>query len=330
VQRPRKKRIKKVIYMIKNQKNISTGRKFPAPYICLSAFLLFCSTALVAQKAPHEFSVNAGAGISTYAFTPIPKKASSLGYITDFGFGFTGFISRQVGIHVGVGFGLFNVKSKVDTLYNLKKNLSDFDEHGKELPYELHTKLINYNDMHKSLFINIPIMFHYQSYQKQYWSWKKTQKAGFYARGGVKLLLLLNNQYEATIPTMYNKAYYPTIDNWADTQEFKGLGTFVGNTQKGDLDFGLLATLSLEAGVKWRIENNLFIYTGVYFDCGLNDPIKDNRKLWGDFKDGLDAFNLLNEVSILNYTNSSRANLMVVGIKLHFAFSKKTSQLYSR
>ena len=293
----------------------------------LAVFLLLPAV-LLAQKAPHEFSVNAGAGISTYAFTPIPKKSSSLGYITDFGFGFTGFISRQVGIHVGVGFGLFNIKSKVDTLFNLKKGLLDFDEHGKELPYELHTSLINYHDMHKSLFINIPLMFHYQSFQKQYWSWRKTQKVGFYGRGGVKLLLLFKNQYEATIPTMYNKAYYPTIDNWADTQEFKGFGTFAGKIQQGDLDFGLLATLSLEAGVKWRIENNVFIYTGLYFDCGLNDPIKDNRKPWGDFKDGLDAVNLLNDVTILKY--ATRANMMVVGIKLHFAFSKKTSQLYSR
>ena len=293
-----------------------------------SAFLLFCSSALMAQKAPHEFSVNAGAGISTYAFTPIHKKASSLGYITDFGFGFTGFISRQMGIHVGVGFGTFNIKSKVEELYNLKKGLIDFDEHEKELPYELHTTLNNYHDMHKSLFINVPIMFHYQSFQKQYWSWRKTQKVGFYGRGGVKLLLLLNNQYEATIPSMYNKAYYPTIDNWADTQEFKGFGTFEGKTQQGDLDFGLLATLSLEAGVKWRIENNVFIYTGLYFDCGLNDPISDNRKPWGNFKDGIDAVHLLDEVTILKY--ATRANMMVVGIKLHFAFSKKTSQLYSR
>jgi hypothetical protein len=299
---------------------------------CLSALLLFGSTALLAQKAPHEFSVNAGAGISTYAFTPIPKKSSSLGYITDFGFGFTGFISRQVGIHVGVGFGLFNVKSKVDTLYNLKRGLLEYidKDNGliEELPYELHTKLINYHDMHKSLFINIPLMFHYQSFQKQYWSWRKTQKVGFYGRGGVKLLLLFNNQYEATIPSMYNKAYYPTIDNWADTQEFKGLGTFEGKTQQGDFDFGLLATLSLEAGVKWRIENNVFIYTGLFFDCGLNDPIKDNRQSWGDFNNGLNAVNFLNDVTTLKYAN--RANMMIVGIKMHFAFSKKTSQLYSR
>jgi len=269
------------------------------------------------NKAPHEFSLNAGAGISTYAFTPTPKKASSVGYNCDFGFGFTGFFNRQLGIHVGAGFGLFNVKSKVNKLYTLTPNLSDLDDKGKELPYELHTTLNGYNDIHKTLYISIPVMLHFQTIQKEYWNWNNTQKAGFYAMGGFKVLFLFNNKYEARVPTMYNAAYYPTLNNWADTQEFKGFGTFNGNAVKGNLDFGVLVTFSLEAGVKWRIENNMFIYTGVFFDCGLNDPIKDSRKSYKEFTDP----EQLKKVTIMKYAD--RANLMAVGIKLHFAFSKR-------
>jgi len=278
-------------------------------------------------KAPHEFSLNGGGGISTYAFSSAPKKASSIGYNFDFGIGFTGFVGQQFGIHVGAGFGQFNVKSKVKELYTLSADLFDekwTDERAKN--YDLHTTLKGYVDIHKSLYINIPIMLHFQTVQKQYWSWKNTQKAGFYAMGGIKLLLLFNNQYEARIPTMYNIAFFPGLageekGGWLDTPPFKGFGTFKGNAVKGNFDFGVLATFSLEAGVKWRIENNMFIYTGVFFDCGLNDPIKDSRKSYGDFNDGLDAVNLLEEVTILKY--SERANLMSVGIKVHFAFSRK-------
>jgi hypothetical protein len=269
-------------------------------------------------KAPHEFSLNAGGGISTYAFSPIPKKASSVGYNFDFGIGFTGFINQQFGIHVGAGFGQFNVKSKVKELYTLTPNLRDenFTDPRGEF-YDLHTYLKEYVDIHKSLYINIPIMLHFQTIQKQYWSWKNTQKAGFYAMGGIKLMLLFNNKYEARVPTMYNLAYFPEMDNWADSQPFKGFGTFNGNTVKGNFDFGVLATFSIEMGVKWRIENNMFIYTGAFFDCGLNDPIKDSRKPNSNYISPLQ----LDEVTIMKY--SERANLMMVGVKVHFAFSRK-------
>ena len=287
----------------------------------LILLFMLSSLYLMAQKAPHEFSVNAGAGVSTYAFSPIQKGGKSLGYNFDFGFGFTGFLSKQIGIHVGAGLGQLNVKSKVNELFTITKGLYEVDDNGNDLPYELHTKLIGYADMHKTLYINIPLMLHFQSIQKQYWSWKRTQKAGFYAMGGIKLLLLFNNQYEAKIDTMYNKAYYPSLNNWADTQTFKGFGKFTGEVCKGNFDFGLLATFSLEAGVKWRIENNMFIYTGVFFDCGLNDPIKESRKAYGNYKDGLDAKKLLEDIPILKY--SERANLMMVGIKIHMAFSRK-------
>ena len=306
-----------------NRNTLTVLRSYALTVFFLSA--IFLPFTISAQKAPHEFSLNAGAGVSTYVFSPLPKKASSVGFNTDFGFGFTGFFSRQVGIHVGAGFGLFNVKSKVNELYTLTPDLSTYKvENGVEIevPYELHTTLNGYTDIHKTLYISIPLMFQFQTAQRESFSWKNTQKVGFYARGGVKVLLLFNNKYEARIPTMYNKAYFPTLNQYQDTQEFMGFGTFKGNTVKGNLDFGVLATFSLEVGAKWRIENNMFIYTGVFFDCGLNDPIKDSRKKIGAFDDGLDAKKLLEDVTILKYAD--RANLMAVGIRLHFAFSRKT------
>jgi len=293
---------------------------------CFSAFLLFSFLPLSAQrapqKAPHEFSINAAAGVSTYAFSPKPKKSSSVGFSSDFGIGFTGFFTQQLGVHVGAGFGLCNVKSTVRELKAVSLHLrdEDFTDTRYEF-YDLHTTLNKYNDIHKTLYITIPVMLHFQTVQKQYWSWKNTQKAGFYAMGGFKVMFLVDNKYETRVPTIHNAAFYPEMNNWAGTQEFKGFGTFDGNTVKGKLDFAVMATFSLEAGVKWRIENNMFFYTGVFFDCGLNDPIKDSRKSYGDFKSALDAAKFRDEVPVLKYAN--RANLMTVGVKLHFAFSRQ-------
>lgn len=286
--------------------------------LCLIFCVLSSSYVMAQKKSPPEFSLHAGAALATYAFKSAPKEASSLGYSSDFGVGFTGFFSQQLGIHVGASFGFFNVKSKVSKLQTLTPALYD-DEHPN-LRYDLYTTLSGYNDIHKTLFVNIPVMLQFQTKQRQYFSWKNTQKAGFYAAGGVKVFFLFNNKYEARVASLYNAAYYPQLDNWADTQEFKGFGTFNNSGRgfdvTGNLDFGILVALALEAGVKWRIDNHIFIYTGAFFDCALNDPIKDSRKPHENYIHPND----LSDLTILKYAN--KANLMTVGVKLRFAFTR--------
>jgi hypothetical protein len=268
---------------------------------------------LTAQKAPHEFSIFADGGISSYCFQPRVKGTLSIGYSSSLGIGFSGFFGQRFGIHTSAGFGVLNVKSTLD-LYHVTPNLKDENDEK----FDLHTTLINYTEIHKTLFVSIPVMLHFQTRQKQYWNWSRTQKAGFYAMGGVKLHLLFNNQFEASVETLSNTGYYPEYDNWAGTQNFTeyGFGKFPGNGTAGKLDFGLLAFFTCEAGVKWRIDNNIFVYTGVFFDCGLNDPIKDSRQPYEHYI----TKKRLTNLTLLKF--SDRTNLIVTGVKLRFAFSK--------
>jgi len=290
---------------------------------------------VTAQKAPPEFSVYAAGGISTYCFQPTTKGVSfapftletiktnipgykvnsSMGYSSDFGFGFTGFFSRQVGIHTSVGFGLLNVKSKVN-LYSITENYKDeFNE-----VYHRHAKLINYTEIYKPMYVCIPVMLQFQTKQKQYWNWTRSQRAGFYAMGGVKLHILFNNKYETSVDSLYTAAYFPEKENWQGTQTFVGLGGFNGNGTTGKSDVGVLINLALETGVKWRIDNNIYVYTGVFFDCGLYDQINSdkegNRQAYEKFTTKDD----FNDLTLLKF--SKRANLMVVGVKVRFAFTK--------
>jgi len=280
----------------------------------LLVLLTIGSLQVIAQKkAPPEFSIYAAGGISTYCFQPANKETSSLGFSSDFGAGFTGFFNQQLGIHTGAGFGLFSVKSKISSLQALTKGL--FDEKN-ELSYDLHTTLKGYTEIHKVMFVTIPVMLQFQSKQKQYWNWQRSQKAGFYALAGAKLILMFNNKYEARIDTLSNAAYFPSLDNWAATQTFAKLGAFEGNTVDNKLDFGVMVMFACEAGVKWRVDNNIIIYTGAYFDCALYDPIKDSRQPYSNFTDP----DKLPELAILKIAN--RTNLMVVGIKVRVAFTK--------
>jgi len=289
------------------------------------------------KKAAHEFSIYADGGIATYLFYPLnsnfsptnynsiyearSKVNTSVGFSSDFGVGFTGFLSHQVGIHTSVGFGLYNVKTRAN-LYTLRTGL--YDSNNNEY-FDLHTLVTDYTEIHKTMFVTIPLMIQFQQRQKQYWDWTRSQKAGFYAMGGIRVHFLFNNKYESGIMALDNAAYLTEYKNWAATQMFVGLGHFEGQngapmiSSSGKLDFGVMAMFALETGVKWRVDNNIFVYTGVFFDCGLNDPIRDKRQPYEDLD--YTSNNRLENFSVMNF--SERVNLMVVGVKVRVAFSRR-------
>jgi hypothetical protein len=280
------------------------------------------------RKPPHEFFVYADGGISFYSFQPstkdvsftefkkdnVPgfKTKSSLGFSSDLGAGFTGFLSHQIGIQTGVGFGLTNVKSKLDS-YTI---IPDFKDQQYDEDYDQHSIFLNYAEVYKTMFVTIPLMLQFQTKQKQYWNWTRTQKAGFYALGGIKLHFLFSNKYECSVDSLFNAAYFPQYDNWAATQKFAGLGLLDGGMNTGKLDFGVMVLFTCEAGVKWRVDNNIFVYTGAFFDCALNDPMKENRKL----RENYTTSEKLKGLSLIKV--SERVNLMTVGIKVRIAFVK--------
>jgi outer membrane protein OmpA-like peptidoglycan-associated protein len=53
-----------------------------------------------------------------------------------------------------------------------------------------------------------------------------------------------------------------------------GYGTFSGTGSKRDLDFDLAYIGTAEAGIKWRLNNVLSLYTGAYFEYGFNNAVK--------------------------------------------------------
>jgi len=288
---------------------------------------VFSCLHLSAQKTPHEFSIYGGGGFSFFAYSPpLLRNVSSGGFSGDAGVGFTGFVSPQVGFHIGAGFGMYNVKAKIGNLKAITPGL--IDEANYNYLFDLHTTLSGYTETHKAIFMSVPVMLQFQTKQKQEWIWKRSEMKGFYAIGGVKVNLLLKNEYEAQFATLTNLAYYPELDNWHGTQTFAGLGVFDGSSAGGDLKLGVHVVFAFESGMKWRIGKNLFLYTGAFFDCGLNDPTKDSREPLSDYTyakyltyiNPLTDLNDLKGFTLLKF--SDKINLMTAGIKLRLAFFK--------
>jgi len=219
-----------------------------------------------------------------------------------------------------------NVKTKVDSLKAITNGMFDkinIIDGKTDLPYDLHTYL-NYTEIYKSMYVSIPIMFQFQTRQKQYWNWRQNKKPAFYAMGGIKVFFLVDNKYETRVSELTNKAYYTELKNWAATQAFAGLGTQKGEREEGwnakeKLDFGVMAMFAFETGIKWRIDKTIILYTGAYVDVALNDPNKKSRI---EYKNAGDKPNKeISNLTLLQVSNR-RTTELVVGIKLRFAFIK--------
>jgi hypothetical protein len=280
----------------------------------------------LSAQAVHEISAHAGAGLSTLSYKLSHGNRSS-GFGGDFGFGYTYIINSERavetgtvsyinwGIHSGIGLGLYNAKAKLNNVKTVTANLNDGEAVFNK--FDLETTLSNYNETQNTMFLNIPVMGLFQMEQ-------------FYVMGGFKFGIPLNGKYKSKDATLTNRANYPDLGKevWFETQTFRGLGEFIGRNYDGKIDLGVSVILGLEAGMKWVIADNLSLYTGMYFDYGLNNVVKGDNKPFINYPTN-DPENFTTNSVLSSYVDSGKsstftekANVMAVGIKVRLALEK--------
>jgi len=284
-------------------------------FIIINILLIVISGQHVRSQATHEFSAYAGTGLSTLSYQL--SEGSRNGNVgCDFGFGYTyiqgrervsgtGNIFREDwGIHSGLGIGVFNAKSKI---HNVTARTNDLTDDEGDL-FHLHTTLSGYRENQSSVLLTIPLMglFQYDRY---------------YGMGGFKLGVPLSSKYKSKRATLFNEAYYPRYDNWCREERFAGFGEFSGRDSQGNMKFGASMMLSFEGGVKWRLSRNIYLYSGLYFDYGLNNFAKKNQKEFVNpfnYRGGVTTFTTNSVLSV--YTEKVR--VMAVGVKARVAMTK--------
>jgi len=225
----------------------------------------------------------------TYFFPSIDKIAGS------------GTIHRmQFGIYGGAGVAIYTAKAKLnDVTPSPAKGLIDSDGHI----FDMHTTFSNYQEKQNMIFINIPVMAMYQIDQ-------------FYFLLGVKTSIPVISKYKTNDAILTNWGYYPEYENWAKTQNFAGFGDFDRNS-KGDIKLGITAMLSFETYMKYIISRKYSLYYGLYFDYGLNNSLKEEKKFINYYPNNAENFTTNSVLS----TSTESANIMAVGIKLRLAMS---------
>jgi hypothetical protein len=177
--------------------------------------------------------------------------------------------------------------------------------------YDLHTTFNKYKETHRAIFLSVPLMLQFQTNMKSM-NLKKANKVDYYVMAGIKAQFLFNYNYTSGITSSNDTAYYPKFDNWITSLSILGLDPFDGNS--GKVKFSILAMFAFETGAKWSIGKTVFLYTGIYFDCGLHNPTKHIR--YSNYS----TLENLTDFTLLKFAN--RTNLMAVGVKLRLAFWK--------
>ena len=223
--------------------------------ISIALFLFFGAKGLFAQ---HEFSVYSGGGLSTLNYdVTAGKQKNGLG--GHFGLGYQYLFAPKWGVGTGVELAFYNARYNASNLFSTYMTT---DIQGAD--FQFRSEINNLKEKQRAAMLQIPLMLYHQS--------KKTENSNrqYYGAVGGKIGIPLKGKYRATAD-LSNAGYYAHENSLYDTQEFMGFGNFPNRKANGELDFKTTFFASAEAGVKWNLNDKYSLYTGVYFDYGLNN-----------------------------------------------------------
>ena len=284
--------------------------------IILIAGLLYHS--ITSGQSEHEFSVYGGGGLSAlkYHTTAGDRKSGSGGLA---GAGYHYFFIPAISIGTGIEFSLFRSSITINDLSD-RYMTADFD--GDE--FEFRSTVSNYKERQNAILLTIPLMLQYQP-------------GRFYISAGGKAGIPVRGRYRTSGTVMKNSGYYALEDYEYTTQEFLGFGTFAGKDMDDRINMKIVWMLSAEAGIKWKLKDNLFLYTGIYLDYGLNDMTKDDRtQRFVDYDRMAPADYTTNSIIVSRYTQNGQENgftdkvvPLAAGIKvrLSFGWNKKPKDI---
>ena len=235
----------------------------------------------------HELSVWGAGGLSTLRYSPtFGDRSSKLGGA--FGLGYTFYFSEQFGVLAGVELAFYNAKVTVNGLTDHFGVIDRTGNDGIPRNVDFRTKFSNYEETQRMMNINIPIALQFQQ--------PVIGKHKFFASLGFKLGFPVSGSYKVSDnSTLKTSGYYYVWNHELLAPRYLGYGTFRTGGSKEDFDFGFSFMGTVEAGMKWRLNQLFSLYTGVYFEYGFNDIVDRHG----------DRFLVYNEASPANFTTNS-------------------------
>jgi hypothetical protein len=258
------------------------------------------------SESQHELSIYGLGGYSPMVYT-LDKDGSASGNMGGgAGLGYTYNISSSFGIVTGVEMTTYGAETSFDYIAD------EYTEEMVKQPYRFLYSLKNYEEKQRVTVFSIPIMARY-SFPLG------SGSTDFYAAGGFKLGFPVSAKADITPGTATTSIHGILEDVPYTNLPNHGLVTdaLLPNTEK-DLELGFSATFTLEAGARFSLTDRIDLYTGLYFDYGLNSIQKTNDRHLLEYNQSNETVFIHN--SVLNTGLTDKTNLLSVGLKLRVGF----------
>ena len=230
------------------------------------------------------------------------------------GLGYTYYLSKHWGIATGIE-GQYSQNS-----FNLNEGTTftsyEVDDQGSAFEYRVSPK--NYAEDQSFFSLVVPIILQYRT--------DISAKTGFYLGVGAKALFPGKLKSKASASEIQMSGYYPDLNLVIDDLPPHGFGkisNWEGSTRTS-LKSSIL--LSGETGLSFKLKENLNLYTGVYFDYGLNELAKSNSDSNLVTYSPTDVNSIEPNGVIKNDKVVQKTNYLAAGIQVKLGFSLKTKK----
>jgi hypothetical protein len=276
--------------------------------------LLITATVKAQERQTHELSIYGFGGYSPIAYTLDKGGDRGSGMGGGGGLGYTFNISYSFGIVTGVEISTYSSEA---SFANVSDNYPEKEKEELDLDEFLFSYSQNdYNEIQKVALFSIPIM-------AQYDLPLGNGSTSFFVSSGFKLGFPMSAKANIqSYGTATTKGYFATekVEYNSEDYNMEPHG-FVTNKQipgaNKDIDLGFSASVVLETGLRFSLTDNIRVYTGMYFDYGLNNIQKVNDKHLLEYDlDHEKTLKYYNYHSVLNTGFTNKINLMSVGLKI--------------
>jgi hypothetical protein len=259
------------------------------------------------QDVPkHELSVYGMGGYSPLSYTLAGNGVNSGSTGGGAGLGYTLNISPSLGIALGVEMAVYGSEASFDNVQGT------YTEGRDANPFDFSYSLKNYKETQSVTLFSIPVM-------AQYSLPLGSGSTKFYASGGLKLGFPISAKADLTSGVATTSIYGKYEDIEYVNMKQHGLVTNESlPSASKDIDLGFSVALALEAGARFSLTDRIGLYTGVYFDYGLNSIQKVNDKHLLEYDQSNEA--TFKRHSVLNTGFTDKVNLMSIGLKVRVSF----------
>ncbi len=221
--------------------------------------MVFSAISFIVSPAQnkHEVLIGGGAGLSTLRY-----EESKFGFGGNVNLGYAYNFSERWALFTGVEFDFLNAKTGANPVLSSELiHVQAYAPIGDDR-FDYNAAMQGFSEKQKASYLSIPVMARYRF---------PLSKGAIYAKGGMKLGIPMCSSFDQHIDQYTTTGFsYLTHLTHQDEPEY-GFSTYNDQHADGSLDLKFNVALALEAGYAWHIADRHNLYTGVYFDYGLNN-----------------------------------------------------------